>query len=90
MSIDYKRVGQRLAAARRRRAAAVEHASMAKEAIRQADGDIEECLIELETGVPQRPLLDVMEHAGDEAKPSKPRKPRSPRKAVDQVEASPA
>lgn len=59
--IDYEKVGKRLADARRRRTAATLAETAAKSAKSKADSEIEECLDELESGEPSRPLLDKIE-----------------------------
>jgi hypothetical protein len=67
--LDYERVGKRLADARRRRTAAEVVIAKAKAAVTQADGEIEECLAELESGEPVRPLLDIVDRAAEAPRP---------------------
>jgi hypothetical protein len=96
MSIDYERVGKRLADARRRRTAAEVVIAKAKAAVTQADGEIEECLAELESGEPVRPLLDIVDRAAEAPRPGSRgaadffgKRQRSPAKSkVDRVELS--
>jgi hypothetical protein len=61
--IDHERTHQRLRAARQSRTGALEDMAASKKQLAEAEQEIEECLKEIETDEPLRPLIDQAEAA---------------------------
>jgi hypothetical protein len=61
--IDFERTHQRLRAARQSRTGALEDIAASKKQLSDAESEIEECLKEIETDEPLRPLIDRAEAA---------------------------
>jgi hypothetical protein len=75
--IDFERTHQRLRAARQSRTGALEDIAASKKQLSDAESEIEECLKEIETDEPLRPLIDRAE-AAEQARQSA----RDPAEAV--------
>ena len=66
--IDHERVHQRLRLARQSRTGAIEDIAASKKQLSDAESEIEECLKEIETDEPVRPLLDQIERTAPPAR----------------------
>jgi TolA-binding protein len=66
--IDHERVHARLRAARQSRTGAIDDITASKKQLADAESEIEECLKEIETDEPVRPLLDQIERTAQSAR----------------------